>query len=576
MIQVPESVREEAKAGLAKQLDDIMDGLVPESDIYGFVCEETRAAETPEERTTREAEEKGRFAIYCGLCNTMMYGTEAQIGQKLQCPDCGRDTIVQKPLENLAPDQHITQDFEGTNQYELSAEIYGVNEESASPPVNPPSATGGLTPAAHAPALIPVICTLCATRMHATEDQIGIMKTCPDCGTQTMVVRPRPEATDDREAPIESYGVSTPEAPTRPQMDILARMSSEYVEKAAKAEKAGRIERLGKSTRPPQQPPRKSPNEPRSVIANTSTTRIIDPDPIDMETIRERAVARRAAEEEKRQADKAKAAEGGDISTFYRPRPPRMALTTNLLKPLRYWDFNRHLTKHLCFGAVIVPSLLIGTSLHPAVGIFFLMIAGLLTVFWMSVMSIDLLSIFNNTSAGSDECTDMEDFDFTLGGVVPLFWLLTATAIGITPGLLLCFLFHTPPAPGAESWGFLDLLGHNPLEGLALIGLSHIIFFPVVFLSYIETGIPLLGRNTLASLFRVPLHWLGHLLLSGLVRAIFALLAAVCLACILTGNIYLTAFGLMLFWCCATAVPLLLFRLLGRLAWVIEDNLREE
>lgn len=40
-----------------------------------------------------------RFAINCGLCDTLMYATTAQVGSELTCPDCGSRTVVGPPVE---------------------------------------------------------------------------------------------------------------------------------------------------------------------------------------------------------------------------------------------------------------------------------------------------------------------------------------------------------------------------------------------------------------------------------------------------------------------------------------------
>ena len=44
------------------------------------------------------------FAVYCGLCNTLMHATEDQVGTQLVCPDCGTSTTVHPPrLQRRAP-----------------------------------------------------------------------------------------------------------------------------------------------------------------------------------------------------------------------------------------------------------------------------------------------------------------------------------------------------------------------------------------------------------------------------------------------------------------------------------------
>ncbi|HYO25793.1 MAG TPA: hypothetical protein VEQ85_12700 [Lacipirellulaceae bacterium] len=52
--------------------------------------------------------------VTCGLCETLMYATEAQIGSPLRCPDCGAATVAKRsrgaPAPRLAP--QVGRDYE--------------------------------------------------------------------------------------------------------------------------------------------------------------------------------------------------------------------------------------------------------------------------------------------------------------------------------------------------------------------------------------------------------------------------------------------------------------------------------
>lgn len=64
------------------------------------------------------------IAISCRLCDTLLYATEAQVGEKIACPDCGSEHVVPSPRQPIRPP--ITADA-----YDLDA--------SAPPPNRPPA-----------------------------------------------------------------------------------------------------------------------------------------------------------------------------------------------------------------------------------------------------------------------------------------------------------------------------------------------------------------------------------------------------------------------------------------------------
>ena len=105
----------------------------------------------------------------CRLCGTLLRGTNKQVGKALVCPDCGTKTVVPPP-QKAKPKAFIGA-AAGTDLGE-----YGLSEPNVPPD---PS--------------IPVVCSLCSSRLMARPDQVGTKIQCPDCGRQTEV---KPLASD--------------------------------------------------------------------------------------------------------------------------------------------------------------------------------------------------------------------------------------------------------------------------------------------------------------------------------------------------------------------------------------------
>ena len=107
--------------------------------------------------------------VVCPACHTRMYGALDQVGQSIECPDCGTPTVVPPPSPDAAKKKFRSAAEVG--DYQLSTEAERTAEK---------------TPAAEA-RYIPVVCPVCNTRMHASIDQVGEKMTCPDCGTESIV-----------------------------------------------------------------------------------------------------------------------------------------------------------------------------------------------------------------------------------------------------------------------------------------------------------------------------------------------------------------------------------------------------
>jgi DNA-directed RNA polymerase subunit M/transcription elongation factor TFIIS len=106
--------------------------------------------------------------FHCKLCGTLIYAPKSDAGTEYLCPDCGTKTVV--PMRSIrksaTADKIAVKDFEGTN-------TFAVAENQNVPKSTEP--------------LVPVICSLCHTRMYALESEIGGVKVCPDCGTETEI-----------------------------------------------------------------------------------------------------------------------------------------------------------------------------------------------------------------------------------------------------------------------------------------------------------------------------------------------------------------------------------------------------
>jgi len=113
--------------------------------------------------------------VHCPVCDTLLYGSPDQVGKHILCPDCYTPVEVPPPKAPAVKQPTATHGIDA--EYALQVDVDQPAPESL-PQEEPP---------------IPVVCSLCQTRMHAARDQAGEMITCPDCGTPMVV--PRPETT---------------------------------------------------------------------------------------------------------------------------------------------------------------------------------------------------------------------------------------------------------------------------------------------------------------------------------------------------------------------------------------------
>jgi DNA-directed RNA polymerase subunit M/transcription elongation factor TFIIS len=104
-----------------------------------------------------------------------------KVGARLRCPSCHANIVVPEAPKVSNPPGAVEKH-----------EVYDVRPDDAGPDDR---------------AYVTVLCPLCHTRMYATEDEMGQKMTCPDCGTDTTVARPVEfSAQKEEQAPVEFEG----------------------------------------------------------------------------------------------------------------------------------------------------------------------------------------------------------------------------------------------------------------------------------------------------------------------------------------------------------------------------------
>ncbi len=165
--------------------------------------------------------------------------------------------------------------------------------------------------------------------------------------------------------------------------------------------------------------------------------------------------------------------------------------------------------------------------------------------------------IFTETASGADAIDEWPEYNF-VGGLGQFLWLTALVGIAGVPG---AFLF--------------GVLGLNPLVGFTLSGT---ILTPFFFLGCMQTDtlFGLATKETLASLKRVGKSWLNFYFIAfaflfGTIGLSLAAIGAVVSA---KGSASRAVFAAAVVSLIFSFVPALYLRFLGRLAWIIEDDVR--
>ena len=457
-----------------------------------------------------------RFPVYCRLCTTMMYATEEQIGSELICPDCHTTTVVPPKPQRHPSAPPVPVSFEGSSAFGL---------ETAKP----------------AEPLIPIVCGLCGTRMYAGESQIGGFKTCPDCGRQTEIKPvPQKELVQPEIAGGE-YGVSSAEPPPRPVIRTLT--DYRYVD--------GSLDKEFYDTKPPEE---------RTVRKHPRT-----PTPQSEQPTKPR---QRQVETEKY------------LPPVSRPLPNR-PLTEGLLTPIFSWRVMVRILGTTTLACLVV---FIGYVLSELF-LLSLGIVGLGLIFWGCVQTNFCWSVFQFSTDGNDDFEDWAEFSLT-GAIGFWFWILCLSILAATPGYFLSSSLSGNLTIVREMADEQTPWVNDPaviIQDYVLMRLSHWIIFPFFFLSCMEAGsyFSPVSWETLRTFARYTGLWLRFYGLAAAVVVLseLAYLGLFCLVAAFAGAEYFeylaipfVPLGFLFF----NFFSILYFRLLGRFAWVLEENIRRE
>ena len=489
----------------------------------------------------------------CDICNTNIGVRKEQVGEEIVCAECGKKIIVPKSIAEQAK-VRLQDKLDRAVALMTPKETYSLHD-------------GITVPTHEGPKPFRFFCRLCGTALFATEEQIGTAVPCPDCEAKTTVPsqkiasKPLPlppsafeGTTAYKLAAPSKIGAKEPSAGA-PQENLVpvvcgfcgTRMHATEIQ-------------IGQSKTCPdcgQATEIKAVSKPRKTT--TATTRAdayglvnsgeTAPRPVAaFITSLSRSIVR------KRQNDKE------SFRSLNRPPLPKRPLTERFFVPFAYFETWLYL---LSFAAVMPLGLMV---------IFLVTIldgSGIATfTFGLAVFAVFaaafcyfatfLLHVYTLTSSGMDEGEfkgEIAPADYFVNGL----WLFTFSFVATLPGFLFGKLFV--------------------LEGLLLLvmmRLSHWFFFPISFLSSMEMGslFAVLAKNTLASLFRQPFAWFRFYLLTGILFILADLS--------FMGMLWLDSDGSMFFITLSffsflfVIQSFFFFRLLGRLAWLIEETDRRK
>jgi DNA-directed RNA polymerase subunit RPC12/RpoP len=500
-------------------------------ETYGLFSESSQSSVTENIR--------GNIRVYCKLCGTMMYASDLQVGTELTCPDCETKTVVPPRPKVIPLPPPLPTTFEGNT-------VFGVTENSE-------TTTTTTTP--EAGLLVPVVCSLCATRMYARESEIGGFKTCPDCGRQNEI---KAVATSERVPPVlisgGGYTVDASQIPaTRPTFRTLT--DYRYVD--------GSLDKELYETKKPE-PKFSRPLSIFPILDNTDATSTTETNKVsDSNESNESNESSESDAVRERQALKKAGFNAASISLQHLERTPlpKFPFWTRIFVPFLYFELLvlTVLSSFFCSAGLIVAIIL------PIYWVMFSAPFGLIFFsLGISLLANTAHSVFLWTTSGNDlpEKDDWQEFRLLESGSFAI-WLFLLAILAASPGYLLASSF---PATSASPEQTIEI----PLVSFLLGIFSLFVFFPIFFLSSMESNsyFMILAKGTCCSLFRCTGIWLRFYAVSFLLAAIFC--AIIGLVLFFVQNNVLA--GLAVVFSIGSVFSILYARFLGRLGWALEES----
>ncbi|NUQ61768.1 MAG: hypothetical protein HUU20_04725 [Pirellulales bacterium] len=489
------------------------------------------------------------IAVICRVCGTRMYATPDQVGHEMTCPDCDARTMVVPPAPSPAASTP------GAAVAPVDEE-YAVYQGEGQPPPDSREVYQ---------AYVPVVCSLCRTRMLATLDQVGQEMICPDCETPNVVPPPHPKLPEGPVIPSnprEQYAVGlwnwweTGESGPVDSGEVLA------VCPVCRTRLHVPPERVGHAVR--------CPDCGRSFDASTSKAGIAAPEPLE-EIAEEYAVAAPVDRAELKPAvvPEEEAAESSIAEQAKAPpppeeeelpeKPPRRPFLTGVFSfpfypgSILYWMV-------LSVGAILIAALLreayLLTQSSPmawVLSILYGVLAALLGVVWVMIASAIGLAIVQDTSDGCDAIVNWPQgtiFDW----FSDFLFVLNSVSLSLAVGL-----------------GLRSLVGADARLTTIILLATAFVAFPIFFVSMLEAGSP--WRP-----FSAPIWW--SVLSVGWGWGLFYLETALLGAVLVVPAVLLSVATHPLVGVPAiaaiVAALMIYFRLLGRLIWYCAQRLPDK
>ena len=452
----------------------------------------------PLQQGTPAAEQPAYVLVICPVCHTRLHATEDQIGEEIVCPDCGTATEVTRPAETLAQTaaKKPFRSAEEIGDYLLVGEI---------------DRAAGEAPTAEE-SYVPVVCSVCHTRLLATLGQVGGKLVCPDCGTANVVPPPTPRRPkiDPMAGAGEGYGLIgwdekgpiETASPSGASCGAGVSPAQTPFGAAVPAARAGETPAPRPPTEPPAHRRRQVPLPPRPFLTGTFSF---------------------------------------PLSASVRVRV--LLLAMGALVPLR-----------LAAKSLVLASAPPVPTSAPAwlSSALIMALAVILGLMWFTFASACALAVVRDTANGLNDITSWSGQDFLDYLLDPLY-LFNSACVSVLPGVVL-------------GW----LLARYGLSGRVLGPAGAMLLFPIVLLSMLESGSPLAAISGLVwrTLAVAARGWAAFYLTSA---ALLLMVGATATVGQWIGGLW----GTIVAAATLAAGWLIYFRLLGRLAWYCADRTAE-
>ncbi|MGO8750145.1 MAG: hypothetical protein ACLQNE_29720 [Thermoguttaceae bacterium] len=463
---------------------------------------EAYTLEDPSRQPTEVRQRESSVAVTCPVCRTRMVASEQQVGEEITCPDCGTKTIVPPLVPVLAKEVPAADIQEG----------YALRTDPGQP--RPESVVGQEYYA--------VRCPVCATRLHATPDQVGTTMVCPDCRKGFVVPPPPPPKAVRDVEPLQAYDLRPP-----------VERTYELGPAAEKEERGAGSKEQGAGSREKRAGDKGRGAGGREQVSEEGPPR---PEKKSGEKRRRRTIRKRSA----------------------RPTLPAHPFLSGVLSFPFYPNVWVCWLSWTCIASCVAYLLTVAVQLASAgspVSLFFAMVigigAGVFGLLLFAAASAYLLAILQESAEGADRIENWPE-------TALLDWIFQCLNIVIAMSLALM--------AGTVVDRLLDHTGRHLVPG-AVLGLLGV--FPIALLSVLESGSPFLPIS-MPVLHSLRYAWRGW--------AVFYFQTVILVPGAIAASVFALVRGGL--WAIVPAATLLVatcliyFRLLGRLAWYCAETAR--